>query len=139
MKKGLLFLLALPLLIASCTKTVINNNNNNTVTGRWVLSYAEKQTAYGTKSIYTGFEEGTFYFYDNGQAIYDDGYDYMKGTWNWSFHGGSRDRFSLYLYDSYSGRTANWNFDESWFNGRNQFTAVYSTYEADYYYVFERY
>jgi hypothetical protein len=139
MKKYLLLLLALPFIISSCTKTVITNDNSYPVSGRWILAYAEKQDAFGRKSMYTGYEDGVFYFYDNGQATYDDGYDFMKGDWLWNYHSSSRGRFSLYLYDSYTGRTLNWDFDESWFNGRNQFTAVYSTSNADYYYTFERY
>jgi hypothetical protein len=148
MKRYLLLLLALPLLISSCTKTVLVNDNR--VSGRWILLYAEREDVFGVTTMYTGYEDGLFYFYDNGQAVYDDGYDLMKGDWDWfrinngyydflgRYQGGSRDVFSLYLRDPYSGRTLNWEFDESWFNNSNQFTAVYNTDKYQYYYVFQR-
>lgn len=147
MKKYLLFLLV-PLVLGSCTKIVIENEN--TLSGRWVLAYAQKQNNFETKTIFTGLEGGYFYFYNNGRAEFDNGYDLMEGSWqvntvyegyydyNGNYHGGRHQVFTLNLYDSYTGKEIYLDFDDSWFSGHNRFTGQYDSYTHSYRYVFER-
>ncbi|MBC7849058.1 MAG: hypothetical protein H7Y31_04950 [Chitinophagaceae bacterium] len=150
MKRNLLLLLALPLIFAACTKTVIVPEEQENLVGRWQLSYAEKQGNHGSQEFYTGYEEGYFYFYQNGQAEFDDGYERLTGTWelrwvndgyydyNGNYQSGSRRVFRLYLSNGHNGHILDWDFDEGWFNNRNNFTASFDTYNYTYRYSFIR-
>src|SRR5689334_2427016 len=127
MKRSLLLVLfALPFILGACTKTVIEQpGNSNSIVGSWELLYAEKSNGYNSTSIYTGYEEGLFHFYGNGQAEYDDGYELMRGNWQMrrvndgyrdahgNYHSGSFTVFSLYLSNYNGTRIIEWDFDES--------------------------
>lgn len=150
MKRNLLLLLlVVPVVFSACTKTVIRDGN--TLVGQWVLDYAEKSDGYRSTTIYTGYEQGLFSFYGNGQAVYDDGYEVMKGSWNlrWVndsyydthgvYHSGSRQVFSLHLQNYSGSRVIDWDFDEAWFSNSNTFNSTYYGTTYDYKYVFARY
>jgi hypothetical protein len=150
MKKHLLLVtIAFGLLVSSCTKYV-DLQPANGIVGSWQLLYVDRQDNFGTTTIYTGYEPGIFHFYSNGQAVYDDGYEVMRGTWNTrqlnngyydnhgNYHGGTYQVFDLYL-SSYSGtRVIDWQFDESWFSNSSRFNALYYGTNSDYKYVFGR-
>jgi len=150
MKKSLLFaLLGMVLLVSSCTKYV-DIEPGNSIVGSWQLLYVDKQDNFGTSTVYTGYEPGIFHFYGNGQAVYDDGYELMKGNWtsrqvsngyydnHGTYHSGVYQIFDLYL-TNYSGtRVINWKFDESWFSNSSRFNAMYYGVNADFKYVFGR-
>lgn len=148
MKRHLLLLLAITVLLGSCTKVVLTDQNR--ISGRWVLLYAEKQNNYGTSTVYTGFENGLFYFYENGGAEYEDAVGPLRGSWSarrvndgyydshGDYHNGSRQLFDLYLADYQGYPVLDWKFDDSWFSGSNRFIATYDTYNYTYRYVFAR-
>lgn len=148
MKKNLLLFIAIVLLFSSCTKVLINSEDR--LMGSWVLLYAEKQRLFSETTITTGYEEGVFYFYENGEAVYDDGFDVMRGNWRlrWlndgyydndgNYHSESRQVFSLHLVDFQTNRVLDWDFDDSWFTNRDRFTARYYSYSYQYRYVFAK-
>jgi len=148
MKRTLLFLFAIPFLAISCTKSIIREENG--LSGRWVLLYAEKENYYGKTTVYTGFEQGLFYFHNNGVAEFSDAAGQYRGNWQWQtvndnyydsegyYHSGSRQLFRLHLSDFQGYSVLNWEFDDSWMSNRDRFTATYETYNYTYRYVFVR-
>jgi hypothetical protein len=148
MKRTLLILIALPFIIGSCTKSIIREEDR--LTGRWVLLYAEKENNYSKTTIYTGFEQGLFYFYENGQAEFEDAAGLLRGNWQWRresngyydnegyYHSGSRQAFRLYMTDFQGYPVIDWDFDDSWMSNNNRFTATFDTYNYTYRYVFVR-
>ena len=142
MKRTLLFLFALPILAISCTKSIIREESR--LSGRWVLLYSEKENYYGKTTVYTGFEQGLFYFYDNGAAEYSDAGGQFRGNWQWQsvsddyYDNGTRQIFRLHLFDYQGYSVLNWDFGDSWMSNRDRFTATFDTYDYTYRYVFVR-
>lgn len=150
MKKHLLLIVtAFGILLASCTKYV-DNEPRNSVVGSWQLLYVDRQDNYGTSTIYTGYERGQFHFYNDGQAVYDDGFELMKGSWttrqvnngyydnHGNYHSGVFQVFELYLTNYTRTRVIDWQFEESWFSNSGRFNAMYYGTNYDYKYVFGR-
>ncbi len=148
MKKNLLLFIALPFLFTSCTKVLLSSEDK--LVGSWILLYAEKQRLFNETTLNTGFENGVFYFYENGEAVYDDGYDLMRGNWqlrrindgyydnDGNYRNESRQVFSLHLIDFQTNRVLDWEFDDSWFTNHDRFTARYDSYSYQYRYVFAK-
>ena len=146
MKRNLLLLVALSSIFAGCSKILLSAEDK--LIGSWILLYAERKRPFDKRTITTGYEEGTFYFYENGEAVYDDGIDLLQGNWqlrredggyydsDGNYHPESRQVFSLQLADLQSNRSLDWEFDDSWFSTSDRFNAMYNTYSDQYRYVF---
>lgn len=108
MKHKFYFLLLVPvLLLASCTKGILDNRNN--ITGTWEIVAVERQTNYGSEPIYTGYEEGTFYFNNNGSASYSDRRGQLTGSWS-LIQRADGNSLELRLYDYYNDEGIEWEF-----------------------------
>lgn len=149
MKRHLLLLLLLPLLFSGCGSWLYNREAR--LVGSWKLSGAAKLRFFNQDPISTGYEEGVFSFYDNGQARYSEGTLEMEGSWRLRYisNGGydrygnlnsySRTLFTVHLVNFQSNKVLNLDFDDCRFNGKNRFTAEYETFSYSYRYIFERY
>lgn len=147
MKRNLLALIMVPVLLTGCTKVLTQEDR---LVGAWQLLYAEKDGFFKTTTINTGYENGTFYFYDNGQAEFDDGFTLMRGNWElrWvkdgyydaygQYQTGSHQVFRLQLVNFQENRVLDWVFDDSGFRSRNQFGASYQSSAFTYRFVFGR-
>ena len=145
-----LFLLASTALLASCEKWVPDNNYNNYVAGNWELTYVERIRSYGSDPVYTGYENGMFYFSNGGRAEYSDDIGRMTGSWrmvqhndgyydaygNW--HSGLRNSLELRLYDDYDGGAIEWEFYVVEISG-NRMIGYMNRYGNEYRYEFRRY
>ena len=144
----LLFSLSM-VLLTGCTKFL--QPAEDRLVGSWTLAYAEKQRLFNTTTIYTGYENGVFYFYDNGEAIFDDGQIQMRGSWqlrlvnggyydaNGNWQNGTHQVFVLHLVNFQYNQVLHWEFDNSYFTSNRRFVARYQSYSYDYKYVFNRY
>lgn len=144
-----LLLLAPVLLLASCEKWIPDNNYNRIV-GDWELVSVERYRSYGSEPVYTGYENGLFYFGNNQQAEYSDNYGRMNGTWrmvqrsdgyydqygNWQ--SGPRTSLELRLYDHYESRVIEWEFYMVEIYG-NRMIGYMNRFGYDYRYEFIRY
>ncbi len=148
MKRNLLLLVVLSSLFTGCSKILTSAEDK--LIGSWILLYAEKKRPFEKKTITTGYEEGTFYFYENGEAVYDDGIDLLQGNWqlrredrgyydaDGNYHPESQQVFSIHLVDFQSNRVLDWYFDDCYFTNRDRFTAQYESYSYRYRYVFAK-
>lgn len=92
MRKNLLILLVPFLLfITSCGKSI-----EDRLIGNWRLENAYKKIFLGRDYFQTGYENGIFSFYENGDAAYISNTDTLNGTWR-------ADNYSNNYYNSYSG------------------------------------
>jgi len=149
MKRYLLLLLLYSLLFYGCGSWLINREDR--LIGRWKLASAAKLRIFNQDPISTGYEQGIFSFYDNGQAKYSEGSLEMEGSWRlrsvsnggYDMYGNlnshSRTVFTVHLVNFQSNKVLNLDFDDCRFNGRNRFTAEYETFSYSYRYIFERY
>lgn len=150
MKRNLLTLftvITVAVFLGGCSKVLTTEDR---LAGSWQLLYAEKEGYYSTQTIYTGLEDGTFYFYDNGEAEYDDGVTLLRGNWrlrwvqdgyydgNGQYLTSSHQVFSLQLANFQENKVLNWEFDDSGFKNRDLFKATYYTSNYTYRYVFAR-
>ena len=149
MKRYLLLFLIIPLLFSECGRWLYNREDR--LVGNWKLVNASRLRSFHNKPISTGYEEGMFSFYDNGQARYSEGPLEMEGSWQLRSvsHGGydingnhssnSSTVLSVHLVDFRSNKVLNLDFDDCWLKGRDRFTAEYETFSYYYRYIFERY
>ena len=123
----LLFLFVAPvLLFTSCTKSINEpgRSYSTDITGSWYLAEAAESAGNGWNVFSTGLEKGTFTFFGDGSARYDDGYNKMTGTWTivtlsdgyydryGVFHSELHDSFRLHLRDSYTNNSVDLYFDD---------------------------
>jgi hypothetical protein len=149
MKRHLLPLLLISLIFSGCSTWTYPREDR--LIGVWKLSGAAKHRIFSNEPIYTGYESGVFYFYNNGQARYTEGSLEMEGSWqlryisntSYDIHGNStsnsRNVFTIHLVNFQSNKVLNLDFDDCRFKNRNQFTAEYETFSYNYRYIFERY
>ena len=138
MKSKLYLLLLVPvMMLASCVKWLPDTQQN--IVGNWKISSVERQTPYGTEYINTSYENGVFYFSNNGNAQYSDNYGQMNGTWRMSSHAGDvNNSLQLRLYDYYHNDAIEWEFYSVSVSG-NRIIGYMSRYGYDYRYEFRRY
>lgn len=109
-------------LLSSCVKVEVAPPLSP-YAGSWVLTESAEGDAYGWWPLYTGLEQGVFYFDNSGVATYTDGGVTMRGNWYLqTVSGGFFDEYGSYvnrpheqmqvqLYDSYSHSSINLSFD----------------------------
>lgn len=139
--KFYLLLLAPVLMLASCKKWTVDNDYNNIV-GDWKLVSAERQRSYGTEPVYTGYENGVFYFSNNQNAEYSDNYGSMTGSWRMVQHGGgygNNPSLELRLYDYYDNRVIEWEFYSIEFVSSNRMIGYMTRYGEEFRFEFRRY
>lgn len=124
------------LFLSGCIKVVETPVTIAPITGSWALTSASEGDAYSWQPFYTGVENGSFYFSNNGTAQYTEGTLTMQGSWTitnvsggyydeyGSFYNGSHQQLDLHLSDYYSHSTIDLHFDNVIFYG-NQFVATY--------------
>lgn len=106
MKRMLPYLFVIPvLLFAGCKKGIWVADRPfgvSDITGRWYLAEAAQNSGGGWRYMNTGLEKGTFSFYGNGAARYEDGYNIMTGTWDiFTLSDGYYDRYGDYYHDTH--------------------------------------
>ncbi|NCI47954.1 hypothetical protein [Sediminibacterium soli] len=127
MKRMLPYLLVIPvLLFASCKKGVWVPDRSfgvTDVTGNWYIAEAAQNSGSGWSYINTGLERGTFSFYGNGAARYEDNYNVMTGNWDimtlsdgyydryGDYHQDVHQAFRVRVYDSYTNNSVDLYFD----------------------------
>ena len=111
------------MLLTGCSKAVIDVSPRS-ITGTWVVSDAARSDGFGWQYFRSGLEDGVFDFYPNGSAVYDDGYNLMRGSWRIvTVIGGYYDQFGNYydrahdvwevrVYDNNTGASVDMYFDD---------------------------
>lgn len=118
--------------------------------GSWQLTEAAEGDAYGWAPLYTGLEQGVFYFEQDGDAVYVDNGITMRGTWYLqrvsggyfdeygSYYNGPHDQLQVELYDAYTHSSVNLSFDNVNMYG-SYFYATYFNGHLIERYAFSRY
>ena len=137
MKSKFYPLLLIPVLfLASCTKWLPGVQQN--ISGSWKIVSAERQTAYGNEQISTGYEYGTFYFSNNGNAQYSDQFGQLNGTWQLVPHPqDGTTALQLRLYGLHNSDTIEWEFYSIDASG-NRLVGYMNQYGDEYRYEFRR-
>lgn len=131
MRKSLLIpLVFFTFFFSSCSKTI-----EDRVTGKWKLTGAYKDKLFNNDYFLTGYEAGLFEFSENGNAVYIDGRDTLKGTWdadrytNNYYNSGSGQyetrsfrSLHIYLINFTQNKFLNWEFDD--FNFKNDWKKI---------------
>jgi hypothetical protein len=73
-----LFILLISTLLSSCKKWLPENR----IVGNWKLIDIEKRRPFNNETLTSGYERGTFTFYENGTASFSDTSGSMNGNWN---------------------------------------------------------
>jgi hypothetical protein len=132
-----LLLLAPVLFLSSCTKWLPNSQHD--IVGNWKIQSVERQTSYGSELVYTGYENGVFYFNTNGNAQYSDSYGQMNGTWRMvSRSGDGTNSLELRLYDYHGTDVIEWEFHTINRSG-TRLIGYMSRYGNEYRFEFKRY
>jgi hypothetical protein len=111
------------------------------IQGRWRLQNIERAGSFGWETVYSDYQQGSFYFSGGGGISYNDIYGNMNGSWYMQqlSHGNfPRFTLSMDLYSNNSADRINWDFDDCEFDGYNRFTASYQTAFYTYQYHFVR-
>ncbi len=153
MKRNLLLFLSAGLIImlaSSCTKYV-DTPYVAPLTGKWYLQGVERYDGYKWQGISTGYENGTFVFYANGNVSYSDALGSLRGSWSMypvtdgyydgygHYREGYHNVFSLLMYESGNNNpAADWVFDDNDYNGGGSFKAVFTSGSYTYEYTFVR-
>jgi len=152
MKRSLLLFLVVgfTLMASSCRKFIVTTGIPP-LNGRWYLQSAERYDGYKWQTVNTGYENGTFIFYSNGDLDYSDALGNLHGSWNMypandgyydsygNYHNGQRNVFSLQLYNGGSHvPEIDWQFDNSDYTGAGVFKATYFSNGNHYEYSFAR-
>jgi len=138
MKTKLYFLILVStVMLASCTKWLPNGQQN--IVGSWKLESVQRQTSYGTEPIYTGYENGSFYFDNNGNAQYSDNYGQMNGTWRMVSHpSDGTNSLELRIYDYHNSDAIEWEFYSTSVSS-SRIVGYMNRYGYEYRYEFRRY
>ena len=126
-------------LFVSCGKWLPENR----IVGNWKLVEVEKRRLFDKKTISTGYENGTFSFYDGETADYSDAIGNMNGNWRIrsEFYGQNetRNTFTLRLYNFNANRVIDWEFDRIDFRkSGNRLVAFMQRSGYEYRYEFHR-
>ena len=126
-------------LFVSCGKWLPENR----IVGNWKLVEVEKRRLFDKKTISTGYENGTFAFYDGETADYSDAIGNMSGNWRIrsEFYGQNetRNTFTLRLYNFNANRVIDWEFDRIDFRkSGNRLVAFMQRSGYEYRYEFRR-
>jgi hypothetical protein len=146
--KFYLFLLVPALIFASCTKSTLDTQAN--IVGNWKLQSVERKGNYGSDYVNTGYENGVFYFSNNGNAQFEDNIGRLDGTWrmvqrsdgyydyNGTWRNDVRNSLELRLYDYRNDDAIEWEFYTIELSG-NRMVGYMNRYGYDYRYEFRRY
>ncbi|MGC4102504.1 hypothetical protein [Ferruginibacter sp.] len=113
---------ALLILFSSCAKL----NPEHKIIGNWKLDDVVKRRPFNNDHLLTGFEQGSFSFYDNGNAVYQDtvtlsGYWDMRREYRGYYDGNGDYRndntlvLRIKLVNFTTNRFIDWEFDDSQF------------------------
>jgi hypothetical protein len=93
MRKNLLLASALLFLFfSSCSKSI-----EDRLIGNWRLDESYRKTFFGRDHFLTGYEDGIFTFYENGNAAYISSTDTLNGYWR-------ADNYTNNYYNNTSGQ-----------------------------------
>lgn len=150
MKKTLLILSIFSLIVTSLGCRKILGPREDRLNGSWQLRYIERRNFLSWNEVTNRYGSGTFTFYDDGYAFYEDNIGEMTGTWrlqrvrdgyyneDGDYQEDLHDRFILRLYNFPDNRILDLEFDDFRWKGRNQFVALYNTPTYKYRYDFRR-
>ncbi|MGB8191910.1 MAG: hypothetical protein WCF67_08330 [Chitinophagaceae bacterium] len=135
--KFYLFLLVASAAFASCTKSIPDVQQN--IVGNWEIVAVDRQTSYGYEPYYTPYQNGTFYFSNNGNAQYEDNIGQMTGSWRMVQRSGyANNSLELRLYDYYNDDAIEWEFYSIEMSG-SRMVGYMNRYGYEYRYEFRRY
>jgi hypothetical protein len=126
MTRNLLLFFVLSLAFFSCTKHL-----DDRLAGTWKLDQAYKKELFGRDYFQTGYEDGLFTFFENGNAAYTDPQDTLSGYWrsdHWTRYNAADDEteilkyLEIFLADFSRNKTINWRFDD--FDFRNGWKCI---------------
>lgn len=150
MHKPLLILsMAVILFTASGCRKILGPGEDR-LTGDWQLRYIERRHFLNWNEVTNQYGSGTFTFYDDGSAFYEDAIGTMNGTWRLQrvrdgyyddegdYQENLHDRFILRMYNFNDNRILDISFDDFRWRGRDQFKALYNTPNYTYRYDFRR-
>ena len=86
-------LLFLSFTLSSCRK----NLPENRIVGSWKLVDVERKRLFSSETVTTGYESGTFTFFDNGMASFTDDMEKIKAEF----------QYLKRLFDKYAGLAIN--------------------------------
>lgn len=149
MKPKFYLLLLVPVIMfASCTKSVPDAQAN--IVGNWKLQSVERKGNYGSEYVNSGYENGVFYFSNNGNARFEDNFGRLEGSWqiiprsdgyydyNGNWRNDVRHSLELRLYDYYNDDAIEWEFYTIELSG-SRMVGYMNRYGYDYRYEFRRY
>lgn len=146
-KKLHLPVLLLSLILFSCSKSI-----EDRLIGSWKLDDAYRKVFLGRDHFTTGFEDGTFTFFENGNATYTSTTDTLNGYWradnyNHSFYNNGTGQWDsrymrylrLHMVNFRQNRFLDWEFDDfSFKNGHRTIKAEQYSISNDRVYEFVR-
>jgi len=147
MRRNLLLLLPVVLFISSCGKSL-----EDRLIGNWRIESSYRRVFLGRDYFQTGYENGIFTFYENGDAAFISSTDTLNGTWradnysgnyynydngNWENRGMRYLRIKLFNFTR--NRFIDWEFDNfSFKNGWQKIKAEQYSLSNDRVYEFVR-
>lgn len=149
MKRIVLFTLLATVIATGFSCRAVFETPEDRIEGTWVLERAERNNFFNWQDVYTGYENGDFTFYSNGDVVYRDNLGTLNGRWymqtindgyydsNGNYQETRRTTLSLRLYNFNNNRIIDWVFDDFSVN-RYRLTARYETPNYQYRYKFFR-
>ncbi len=139
--------LLLPFL-SSCTKWLPENR----IEGSWVLTEVQKRRPFANETLYSPYQNGTFLFFSNGNAVYSDSFGTMQGDWQMrnvndqgyydsegQWQSGTRTVLWVRLIDFSTNRVIDWYFDRFDFRtSGNRLVGFMDSPSYNYRYTFRR-
>jgi len=130
MSRTILLLSIAVIILSSCAKKLEDH-----LIGEWMLDATYKKELFGRDYFQTGFEDGTFTFFESGTATYTSSQDTLSGYWKSDFYTRWQNNSSddddgsetlkyleIYLADFSRNKIINWRFDN--FNFRNDWKCI---------------
>ena len=129
MSRTILFLCTALLLLSSCGKRIEDH-----LIGEWKLDVSYRKELFGRDYFQTGYEDGTFTFFESGAATYVHNQDTLSGYWKSDFYTTWQDYadddddterykyLEVYLANFSRNKIINWRFDN--FNFKNSWKRI---------------
>lgn len=130
MSRTILLLSLTVIILSSCAKKIEEH-----LIGEWKLDASYRKELFGRDYFQTGYEDGTFTFFESGAATYTSSQDTLSGYWKSDFYtrwqstydddedGSERLKYlEIYLVNFNRNKIINWRFDN--FNFKNNWKRI---------------